>query len=96
MLLLAAAEQAAMHESQWGLAWLFTFSSEPPWTCIKVQAPSPGGLRSVGRLADPELLGATVGHMKNLITIGEAQRRTGIPGSMRSPSAAHRATARRS
>ena len=76
MLLLAATEQAALQEWNWGLAWLLTFSSEPPWTRIKGQAPSAADMRSVGRLADPELLAAGVQHMKDMIAIGEAQRRT--------------------
>jgi hypothetical protein len=76
MLLLAATEQAALQEWNWGLAWLLTFSSEPPWTRIRGQAPSGADMRSVGRLADPELLAAGVQHMKDMIAIGEAQRRT--------------------
>jgi hypothetical protein len=76
MLLLAASEQAALQEWNWGLAWLLTFSSEPPWTRIRGQAPSGADMKSVGRLADPELLAAGVQHMKDMIAIGEAQRRT--------------------
>ncbi len=76
LLLLAASEQAASQEWNWGLAWLLTFSSEPPWARIKVQAPHAADLRSVGLMADPELLSAAVGHMKDTMAIGEAQRRT--------------------
>lgn len=80
LLLLSAAEQAALQEWQWSLAWLLTFSAEPPWAKIRVQAPGQTDLRAVARLADPELLAAAVGHMKDLMAIGEAQRRA-MPGN---------------
>ena len=55
LLLLTAAKQAALQEWQWGLAWLLTSSSEPPWARIRTQPPGASELRAVGRLADPEL-----------------------------------------
>ncbi len=82
-LLLSAAEQAALQEWQWGMAWLLTFSAEPPWARIRNPAPAASDLRSVGRLADPELLAAAVGHMKDFMAISEAQRKaapTRTPG----------------
>ena len=78
-LLLSAAEQAALQEWQWGMAWLLTFSPEPPWARIRTPAPAASDLKSVGRLADPELLAAAVGHMKDFMAISEAQKRTGPP-----------------
>ena len=75
MLLLATAEQAATQEWQWGLAWLLTFSAEPPWARIRAHPPATGDLRGAGRLADPELLAAAVGHMKDMMAITEAQRK---------------------
>ena len=41
LLLLTAVEQAALQEWQWGLAWLPTFSSEPPWARIRAHPPAP-------------------------------------------------------
>lgn len=75
-LLLSAAEQAALQEWQWGMAWLLTFSAEPPWSKIRTPAPAASDLRSVGRLADPELLAAAVGHMKDFMAISEAQKKS--------------------
>ena len=43
VLLLASAEQAALQEWNWGLAWLLTFSSEPPWTRIRGHPPGSAG-----------------------------------------------------
>ncbi len=60
-----------------------TFSSEPP--CIEAQAPIPADLRSAGHLADPDLLAAAVGQMKDIMAIGEAQRRTDPPGLSSQP-----------
>jgi len=76
LLLLAAAEQAARQEWQWGLAWLLTFSAEPPWARIRVNPPVAGDMRCAGQLADPELLAAAVGHMKDVMAIAEAQKRS--------------------
>ena len=56
-----------------------TFSPEPPWARIRTPAPAASDLKSVGRLADPELLAAAVGHMKDFMAISEAQKRTGLP-----------------
>ena len=93
MLLLAASEQAARQEWQWGLAWLMTFSAEPPWAKIRVNPPVAGDLRSAGQLADPELLAAAVGHMKDMMAISEAQKRSpGGGGGVRRAAAAHRTT----
>jgi len=75
LLLLAAAETAALQDWQWGLAWTLTFLSEPPWARIRAHPPGPADLRNVSRLVDPELLAAAVGHMKDMLTINEAQRK---------------------
>ena len=94
-LLLAAAEQAALQEWTWNLAWLLTFSAEPPWAKIRVQPPPQTDLRSMARLADPELLAAAVGHLKDMLAIGEAQRKagTGAQGGGAGPGAAEGAPA---
>ena len=84
MLLLSASEQAALQDWQWGLAWLLTFSSEPPWARIRAHPPAASELRSVGRLADPTLLAAAVGHMKDLMAISEAQKKV-VPQALPNP-----------
>ena len=76
-LLLAASEQAALQEWQWSLAWVMTFLAEPPWTRIRGHAPAAQDLKSVSKLADPHLLAAAVGHLKDVMAISEAQRRSG-------------------
>ena len=76
MLLLAASEQAALQEWNWGLAWLLTFSSEPPWSLIRSHPSGTPDVRAVSRLADPELLAAAVGHLKDMMSIADAQRRS--------------------
>ena len=78
-LLLSASEQAALQEWSWTLAWLLTFSAEPPWTKIRVQPPSHTDLRAVARLADPELMAAAVGHLKDMMSIAEAQKKASPP-----------------
>lgn len=88
LLLLPAAEQGALQEWQWGLALLLTFSAEPPWAKIWVHAPAQTDFRSVARLADPELLAAAVGHMKDLMTIAEAQKKVPQAGGSLAPPAA--------
>ena len=72
-LLLAAGEQAALSSWQWTLAWILTFAAEPPWNRIKVQPQEE--IRGMSWLADPELRADAVGHLKDMATITEAQRR---------------------
>ena len=83
MLLLSASEQAALQDWQWGLAWTLTFASEPSWARIRAHPPASSELRGVGRLVDPELLAAAVGHLKDMMAINEAQRKVAPSGGPR-------------
>lgn len=86
LLVLAAAETAALQDWQWGLAWTLTFLSEPPWARIRVHPPAGNELRSISRLVDPELLAAAVGHMKDMLVIQEAQKKV-APTTAKAPGA---------
>ena len=83
LLLLSASETAALQDWQWGLAWTLTFASEPPWARIRAHPPASSELRGVGRLVDPELLAAAVGHLKDMMAINEAQRKVAPSGGAR-------------
>ena len=83
LLLLSASETAALQDWNWGLAWTLTFASEPPWARIRAHPPAASELRGVGRLVDPELLAAAVGHLKDMMAINEAQRKVAPPAGPR-------------
>ena len=73
-LALAGGEQAALQGWQWPLAWMLTSLAEPPWAHIRRQ-PTPEDGRSLSRLADPGHMAAVVSYFRDLIAVGEAQRR---------------------
>jgi len=76
LLLLAAAEQAALHEWHWPPAWLLTHLPEPPFSRIS-HAPQRDMARPLSRLADPRLVAASMAYLRDIATVAEAGRRRG-------------------
>lgn len=74
LLLLAATEQAALQEWQWGAAWLLTHLPDPPWQRIRY-APARDSIRPLSRLADPALAAAAVAYLRDMAVLGDAQKR---------------------
>ena len=64
-LLLVAAEQCAVDDGRWPLAWLLSLLPEPPWaTMMRRRESMP--LRPFGRLADARWIAAAAGYVRDM------------------------------
>lgn len=80
-LLLVGAEQAALDESSWGLAWLLTLLPEPPWTSM-ARRPDLQALRPYSKLASTQWVSAALSFTRDVERIKAARReiRAAEPG----------------
>ena len=78
-LLLVAAEQCAMDDGRWPLAWLLSLQPEPPWaTMSRRKEVLP--LRPFGRLADARWIAAATGYIRDMDRLNTVRRSAaGLP-----------------
>ena len=75
-LLLVALEQAALDESNWGLAWLLSLLPEPPWTSMS-RRPDHQALRPYSKLADTRWVSSAVSSTRDVERIRAARKGSG-------------------
>ena len=74
VLLLAAAEQAALNDWHWPPAWLLTHLPDPPFARIGYH-PVKDGARPISKLAGPALMAAAMAYLRDVAVLAEAARR---------------------
>ena len=79
-LLLVAAEQCAVDDGRWPLAWLLSLPPEPPWTTM-MRRRDAMPLRPFGRLADPRWVAAAAGYVRDMDKLNSVRKvAVGWPG----------------
>ena len=72
-LLLVAAEQCAVDDGRWPLAWLLSLLPEPPWTTM-MRRRDAMPLRPFGRLADPKWVAAAAGYVRDMDRLNSVRK----------------------
>ena len=78
-LLLVAAEQCALDDGRWPLAWLLSLQPEPPWATMS-RKKEVIALRPFGRLADARWIAAATGYIRDMDRLNTVRRTAaGLP-----------------